>query len=151
VEVGTPMPQGMADEDIPHFPPVSRIVKTLPAGDKRRMLERLYPDYVFFCSFVHGLPDAMLFRVMFSQDQRVCHAANDNELRETFHRQVEQPAYLTSLISAVQAAAELTALYPADVELRAAVVEAWQRLTEGTLIGRVIWNLRTRRLLGVIG
>jgi hypothetical protein len=88
---------------------------------------------------------------MFSQDQRVRHAASDIELRETFHRWVEQPPYLTSLISAVQSAAELTTLYPANVELRAAVVQVWERLTEGTLIGRAIWDLRTRRLIGIVG
>jgi hypothetical protein len=150
IELGTPMPAGMAEEEVPHFPPVSRIIKKIPAGDKRRMLERLYPDYVFFCSFVHGLPDAMLFRLMFSEDARVRHAASDAELRETFHRWVEQPPYLTSLISAVQSAAELIALYPANVELRAAVVPVWDRLTEGTLIGRAIWSIRTRQLVGIV-
>ena len=51
----------MVEEEVPHFPPVSRIIRTIPAGDKRRMLEPLYPDYVFSCSFVHGLPEAMLW------------------------------------------------------------------------------------------
>src|SRR2546425_8561157 len=41
VDLGTPMPPGIAEEEIAHVPPVSRIIKKIPAGDTRRMLERL--------------------------------------------------------------------------------------------------------------
>jgi len=40
-------------------------------SDKRRMLERLYPEYVFLCSFAHGHPDALLFKMMFNKNARV--------------------------------------------------------------------------------
>lgn len=66
------------------------------------MLERLYPEYVFLCSFAHGLPDAMLFKMMFNEDAPVPKQFDDEKLKDTFHRQVEQPAYTLSLISLVQ-------------------------------------------------
>ena len=76
---------------------------------------------------------------------------DEQELTDTFQRQVTERAYITSLISLVQASAELTALYPGAVELMAGVTNAWQEISEGSLLGRAIWNIRTKALLGVIG
>lgn len=149
-ETGTPMPEGIAKEKIERFPTPSGVVNKLPTGDKRRLLERLYAEYVFLCSFAHGLPDALLFKMMFNKNPPVPRAFDDEKMKDTFHRQVEQPAYTTSLISLVQAASELTALYPNDVELRATVVKAWEKIVHGMLLGRVAWNVRTKKLLGVL-
>jgi hypothetical protein len=151
-QLGTSMPQGMVKEEIPHFPTPSPVINKLTRGsDKRRMLERLYPEYVFLCSFAHGLPDALLFKMMFNKNARVSKQFDDEELKDTFHRQVEQPAYILSLISLVQGAAELTTLYPGNVDLMAAVVKAWQEISEGSLLGKAIWNIRTKSLLGIVG
>jgi hypothetical protein len=150
VELGTAIPDHMTSETIPHFPTPSRVINALPQGDKRRMLERLYPEYVFYCSFVHGLPDSLLFRVMFNKNSRIPRQFDDDSVKETFRRHVELPSYSTSLISIVQSVSELTALYPADVALKGAVTQAWDKIIEGMLLGRVVWNLRTRKLLGVI-
>ncbi len=150
-ELGDAMPAGIAQEKIPKFPLPSGVINELPQGEKRRLLERLYPEYIFLCSFAHGLPDALLFKMMFNKNPPVPHAHDDEKMKDTFHRQVEQPAYTTSLISLVQAASELTVLYPADVELRAAAVKAWEHIVSGMLLGKVAWNLRTKKLLGVIG
>ena len=54
-------------------------------------------------------------------------------------------------MSIIQCAAELTEKYPEDVNLIAGVVEAWKSFSEDTLLGKTIWEIRTRRLLGVIG
>ena len=151
VQLGTPMPEGLAREKITRFPSPSGVIDKIDEGAKRRMLERLYPEYVFFCSFVHGLPDALLFRVMFDKDSRVPKQHDDETIKDTFRRQVELPAYSTSLISIVQAVSELSTLYPADVDLKAAVTEAWEKIVEGMLLGRAIWAIRTKALLGVVG
>lgn len=150
-QLGTPMPVGMAKEDIPKFPTPSRLISKFQKGsDKRRMLERFYPEYEFLCSFTHGLPDALLFKTMFNENARVPKQFDHETLRNTFHRKVEQPTYTLSLISLIQSAAELTTLYPADVELSAAVVKAWEVMSNGYLLGKAIWNIRTKRLLGIV-
>lgn len=151
VQPGTQMPEGLSQERVKRFPSPSGVINEFDEGDKRKMLERLYPEYVFFCSFVHGLPDALLFRVMFDKDSRVPKQHDDETIKDTFRRHVELPAYSTSLVSIVQAVSELTALYPADVELKAAVTKAWEKIIEGMLLGRAIWAVRTKALLGVVG
>ena len=151
VQLGTPMPDGVAQEKIHRFPSPSGVIDAVNEGSKRKMLERLYPEYVFFCSFVHGLPDAMLFRVMFDKNSRVPKQHDDETIKDTFRRHVELPAYSTSVISILQAVSELTTLYPADVELKAAVTNAWEEIVEGMLLGRAIWAIRARALLGVVG
>ena len=146
-ELGSPMPSGLTEEVIERFPTPSGVINKLQAGDKRRLLERLYAEYVFLCSFAHGLPDSLLFKMMFSKTPPVPRAFDDEKIKDTFHRQVEQPAYTISLISLVQAASELTVLYPKDVELRTAAIKAWEKIEYGILLGRVVWNVRTKRLL----
>jgi len=64
---------------------------------------------------------------------------------------VTERAFIVSLMSIIQCAAELTEKYPEDVNLIAGVVEAWKSFSEDTLLGKTIWEIRTRRLLGVIG
>jgi hypothetical protein len=53
-------------------------------------------------------------------------------------------------MSIIQCAAELTEKYPAEAELTIGAVEAWKPFSEDTLIGKAIWEIRSRRLLGVI-
>lgn len=36
--------------------------------------------------------------------------------------------------------------YPGDVELKTAVTKAWEGIIEGMLLGRVVWNIRTKKL-----
>jgi hypothetical protein len=41
-------------------------------------------------------------------------------------------------------------LYPADDELKRTVIEGWNVLSEMNLLGRVIWEIRAKSVLGVI-
>ena len=150
-ELGTAMPEGTVQEHISRFPSPSRVINLLGKGtDKRKMLERLYPEYVFLSTFAHGLPDALLLKTMFNENAPIPMQHDDEKLKDTFHRQVEQPAYVTSLISGIQGSAELINLYPADVELAAMVMKAWETLTHEMLLGKAIWNIRTKKLLGIV-
>ncbi len=151
-DLGTPMPAGVAKQGIPKFPTPGGVITTIPSGtDKRHMLERLYFEYGFLCSFAHGLPDATLFKAMFDKNSKFRKFWDEQELKNTFQRQVAERAYTTSLISMIQSVAELAALYAAEVDLVAAVGKAWQEISEGSLLGRAIWNTRTKTLLGVVG
>ena len=53
-------------------------------------------------------------------------------------------------LSIVQSTSELIVLYPADVELRHAAIDAWTVLEERTIIGRAVWQFRAKKLLGII-
>lgn len=105
---------------------------------------------MFLCSFAHGLPDANLFKMMFNKDSKFRDYWSDAELKDTFRRNVAERSYVTSLLSIIQSAAEITALYPADVELLAGVTKAWEEMSRDSLLGKAIWNIRTKKLLGVI-
>ena len=43
-----------------------------------------------------------------------------------------------------------TTLYPGDVNLMAAVVKVWDELSKGHLLGKAIWNIRKKKLLGIL-
>ena len=150
-QLGISMPSGLTEDRLRWFPTPGKAIGKLPDGsDKRKMLERLYPEYTFLCSFVHGLTDANLFKMMFNKESRFRDLWTDEEIRETFYKEVSLRAYTTSLLSIIQSAAEIAALYPDDVELRAGVTTAWGTMSRESLLGKVIWEIRTRRLLGVL-
>ena len=67
-----------------------------------------------------------------------------------FQRQVGENSVIYSVVSSVQAATEIAAIYPANVALLARVTEAWNWLLKGTLLARPVWELRARKVLPLI-
>lgn len=151
LQLGTPLPEGIKYEKIERFPMPSGMIDEIPDGSKKMMLQRLYPEYGYLCSFAHGLPDANLFKLMFNKHSKFRGMWNEGEIKDTFQRQVAERAYSTSIIAIVQSCAELTTLYPTNMDLLAGVVDAWKEMSQGSLLGKAIWNIRTKALLGVLG
>lgn len=149
-QLGTALPAGVARTPTDRFPTPMGIIQRIPPGDKQQMLIRLYPEYQQLSSFTHGLSDAGLFRTIFSSRSEFRQLFDPAQLEEMYAKDVSERAYTISLLSMVQSAAELITLYPADVELRAAVTDSWKYFSEGLLLGKAIWTRRTRALLGAL-
>ena len=73
------------------------------------------------------------------------------DVQKKFEQEVLGLCYIVSNLSIAQAAAESIPCYPDDVELRAAAMHLWNEMSETNLIGKAMWNIRTKALLGVIG
>jgi hypothetical protein len=74
----------------------------------------------------------------------------DSQRQGVFEKEILDPALLHSSLAIIQSACEVTTLYPADVELRAVVIEAWNMLSEMNLLGHTIWEFRAKSVLGVV-
>jgi hypothetical protein len=72
------------------------------------------------------------------------------ELENMFQKEIAGPAIWVDFLSIVQSATEMVVIYPGDIELRRAVTDAWSVLAERTIIGRAVWEFRSKKLLGVI-
>ena len=150
-ELGTPMPAGMAEDPIHPFPtPGKAIKKITSSNDKRRMLQRLYANYVDLCSFAHGLPQANLFKNVFDTRFPDRKFFRDSDVKKSYLHEVVGAAYITSFMSISQCTAELTVLYPNNMGIVEAACLAWKQLSGASLITKAIWEIRTRRLLGAI-
>ena len=79
------------------------------------------------------------------------HLWYDEQIEKGFHEDVNTSALAYSLLSIVQAVAELRPLYPNDMELVAGVTDAWNDLLGSNFVVNAVWSIRTRALLGVIG
>jgi hypothetical protein len=55
-QLGTPLPAGITRQKIATFPTPAGTITKIVVGDRRRMLERLYPEYAELSSFTHGYP-----------------------------------------------------------------------------------------------
>jgi hypothetical protein len=72
------------------------------------------------------------------------------QLENMFQKEIAGPAIWVDSLSIVQSAAEMVVIYPGDIELRRAVTDAWSVLAEKTIMGRAVWEFRSKKLLGVI-
>jgi hypothetical protein len=54
-ELETPPPAGFVRQPIKMFPTPGGVIKEMPPGAKKAMLERLYIDYQDLCAYAHGV------------------------------------------------------------------------------------------------
>lgn len=149
-ELGIPLPAGTVPLNIPAFPTPARVITQVTNPDRKRMLMRLYPEYQFLCGFVHFSPATVHLTSLLDSRQPFRKMFTTGQIAETWHKEIADPAMWLNVISVIQCCTEFLAVYPYDVELARCSAEAWKPLSENTFIGRVIWELRTRKLLGAI-
>lgn len=149
-QLGETLPHGMTGASIPQFPTPGAVIRAVSDSDRKKMLTRLYFEYQFLCSFVHFSPHPRTFMGFFDEREPFGRMFTTGELENMFQKEIAGPAIWIDFLSIVQSATELVSLYPASVELRKAVADAWVPLSEKTIIGRAVWEFRAKKLLGII-
>jgi hypothetical protein len=149
-ETGMPMPAGMNEEPIPTFPTPGKVAPLVSAGTKRRMLERLHMEYVHLCSFAHGLPAANMAKSVYDARSPERALFSEAQIEKTFEQEVNTPARVYSLLSIVQAVAELKPLYPNDMDLVSSTTNAWIDMLDSQFVVNAVWHIRTKALLGAL-
>jgi hypothetical protein len=149
-ELGMHPPVGTAPVKISPFPTPIRVIKQVTNPDRKRMLARLYPEYQFLCGFVHFSPATVTLTSLLDSRQPFRKWFTTGQITEMWQKEIAGPAMWLNVISVIQCCTEFLEIYPNDVELARCCVEAWKPLSENTFIGRVIWELRSRKLLGAI-
>jgi hypothetical protein len=150
-ELGTKRPAGVGSAKFAQFPTPNRVIAKISDPNRKRMLMRLYTEYEYLCGFVHLSPVTEILMTLFDDRQRFRKRFTSGGITEVFQKEVAGPAIYWDLVSVLQSCSEFTTIYPGDVELARACVEGWKPISENTFIGRIIWELRTKQLLGVIG
>ncbi len=150
LELGTPLPAGMKFAKINRFPQPMGVIQKITDPSRKRMLMRLYPEYRRLCAFAHGSPQSSMFKTAFWERSPIRMLTSEAMRQDLFQREVGEPAIFYSLLSVVQCACEVATLYPSDIELRRTAIEAWNVLLDAHLLGRIVWEIRTKALLGVI-
>ncbi len=150
-ELKTSPPSGFVRVPIRNFPTPGGVIKELPASSKRTMLERLYLEYQDLCAYAHGRPIAGFNKMVFDGRSTLRSLLPIAELQNIFQQRIEADCQVYSLMSIAQSAAELTTLYPGDIELASAVMSAWNELSGAHLLANTVWNLRTKDLFGIVG
>ncbi len=149
-ELGMPLPIGMSKAEILPFPTPMKVIKKIADPERKRMLMRLYPEYRRLCAFAHGSAQSWMFKNAFWERSTLRQYSSESQRQDLFEKEVLDPALLHSSLSTIQSACEVSILYSADIELKRTVIEAWNVLSEMNLLGRTIWEMRTKALLGVI-
>lgn len=149
-ELGQSPPPGFTPIRIPSFPTPRAVIRLVKDADRSRMLIRLYPEYQFLCSFVHVSPHPGMFKVMLDDRHPLAHLFNTKNMDHMFQGEIAGPALSIDLLSVAQGCAEILTLYRGNLDLLKVLEGAWKLITDSSLLGGVIWEIRTRKLLGVI-
>jgi hypothetical protein len=150
-ELGVPLPAGVVEAKIAPFPTPNQVIRKISNLNRKQMLMRLYPDYQFFCGFVHFSPASVILTSLLDARQPFRQMFTSGRIVEMYQKEIAGPAMWYDVISVIQCCSEFVGIYPKDVELARCCTEAWKQVSENTFIGRIIWDLRTKALLGVIG
>jgi hypothetical protein len=150
-ELGQTPPAGFALQPIKPFPLPRAIIGKIQTPTRKRMLERLYFEYAYLSSFVHGSPDSAMFKSVFYDRSPYRNVLDPRQVKDLFQREIAERAVYMSTLSAVQCATELAAAHQDDVDLRVATIKAWEVLERSITIGRIVWELRAQDVLGILG
>jgi hypothetical protein len=152
-ELGTPLPLGMQRQDLLRFPTPGGVPSKIANPDKQRVLERLLFEYVYLCSFAHVQKESNLLRGLFDKRSRHRDDARltDEEVNEKYEMLIVSAANLKSCLCIAHAVTELTLLYPNNLELREIVTRTWNTISEANLLARIVWALRAKGVLGIVG
>lgn len=149
-ELGTPLPAGMTRTDIKRFPTPAVITRTVGDATRKQMLLRLYPEYQHLSNPVHGSPLISIFKNAFDPESVYRGNFTDDQRQDVFDKEIASYALMFDLISVIQACTEFAPFYLTDVNVVGTLTESWNAITRGSLLGGIIWNLRSRALLGVL-
>lgn len=98
----------------------------------------------------HGSPESLLFRAVSDPRSKFQSAFATGQAQEFYQRFVlEVPVYF-SAIAAIQAATEVAAFYPTDIDLRASVTNAWSLLIKVCSLAIPVLEIRAQQVLRII-
>jgi hypothetical protein len=135
---------------IDRFPSPMGVIERCTDVNQKQMLMRLYPEYPFLCSFAHGDAEAAFFRAVADPRSPLQNVLPIAQIKDFYQREVLETPISYSAIATVQAATEVAAIYPAHIELLAAVTKAWETLTQLSLLAVPVWEVRARSILPLI-
>jgi hypothetical protein len=111
-QLGTPLPAGLLPQKIARFPTPGGAITKLAPGDRRTMLARLYPEYEELSSFTHGLPHSNLLKGLLDPRSLQRKLFTDGQAKDTALKDVTERAFIMSIVSISQCAAEVIVRCP---------------------------------------
>ena len=149
-ELGTSLPAGMKEAKIKPFPTPGLVIDKVIDPERKHMLMRLYPEYKRLCAYAHGSAQAWIAKTAFWKASPLRKLHTDGERQTKYEKEIVEPAFVFSFLPTIQSTCEVATLYPHDVELKRVAIEAWNVLSEMSLLGNIIWEMRGRSSLGVM-
>jgi len=150
-ELGTTPPVGFHPQAIHDFPTPGKLIRLVPEGPKKRMLERLYPEYQELCAYAHGRPIAGFGKTVFDDRSPVRKEMGEVEVRKMFEQRIKAGTQVYSVLAIAQSTAELMPLYQNNVELARTAGEAWNEIHDAHIVASAVWNIRAKPMFGVVG
>ena len=149
-ELGVPFEPGFTPARIRRFPSPMGIISEIKTPSQRKMLQRLYPEYQYLCSFAHPDPESSVFRALSDPRSRVQRELSSEQLKDFYQRQVLEDPVVYSAMSAVQTATEVADVCKADIDLLAKVTEAWSFFVRISLLAVLLWEMRAKEVLPLV-
>ena len=150
-ELGIQLAPGASMARIKPFPQPGSVIGQVTHPERQRMLKRLYPEYKRLCAYAHGSAQSWMAKAAFWERSPLRRFHTEGEREKKYMANIVDLGLCFSFLPAVQSTCELAGLYPSDIELQRVAIEAWNVLSELNLVTKIIWEIRGRSSLGVLG
>jgi hypothetical protein len=150
-QIGAPFGPQPQPVRIEGFPGPAAVVKKIIDPEQRQMLARLNSEYEFLCSFAHADAESAVTRTLADSHSPYHRFFTTSVIEKHYQEQVLEPPVLYSALSSILVATEVAAAFPDQVELRARLGLAWSFLTKSSLLTVSAWEIRAKKVLGVVG
>lgn len=133
---------------LPDFPTAGKALKELIKNNNpvKYCLKRWYHEYKYLSGYSHGhMVKISMLAFLTSRELNI----SEGKKQELFEKEI-QDSFVVSFVSSASACAEACPLLVYNIEVIEALTNLWNELTELSLLGKLFWNIRISKLLGVI-
>ena len=147
-----PLPPSLQTKIPEDFPTAGRAKDRIKDNSIKNCLERWYHEYKYLSGYSHGHMVKPLGLAFFESRELNL----TEEQKQKYFENVLEHSLIVSYVSSASACAEACPILDYNVEdtevieLKAALTKLWNELTNLSLLGKVFWNIRISKILGVI-
>ena len=134
------------------FPTAGRAKDLIKNTSIKDCLERWYQEYRYLSGYSHGhMIKTVGLTILESRDLNLT-----EEVKQKYFENVLEHGLIVSYVSSASACAEACPILEYNVEdtevieVKAALTKLWNKLTDLSLLGKLFWNIRISKILGVI-
>jgi len=139
---GKQIPDELKSFRIREFPTPGKISSSLRNTPRGKALARWYVEYRRYCAYSHAAIQKLLLH-----RAQVGDLSLNPMLRRRYLEGKLEPGVLVSALAIACASAEIYETVGFDGELLESLVTVWDELSESSLLGRALWELRIEAVL----
>lgn len=139
------LPPNLRGKLIPDFPTPGVAKNQIKDLVLRDVLYRWHIEYKLLCRFSHVGMDKLTAQALATQRYET-----PDTHKVAYFEKVLQPSLIISLVATAFACTEVFRYVSGNIGIAAELTKLWNELEQGSLLGKLFWNVRAKKLLSIL-